>query len=360
GEHARRVQARADRERAAGEAGGPSALGDPAHRRRVRDPAADREAVARAGPLLLPVWLHGQARRHRDRRDGAAADVLDLLRPAVPAAAARGVRAHARREARRARLDRVAREHRLDRRAVRRWRADADPGDAHDAARSAERRPRRRRLPHRRHVRLPGAVARPGRRQPSARPARDVERRGAVRRQGTRARRSVHRELLEALRRRGSRDSRRRPEALMPKAPKAPKAPWRVAIITSVPAVAADYVERVRGLGHEPVVAIAARPGVDVNAFVEGTEGLDVVVPASRHALASILKAYTADLALCGGYPWRVPQEAIDAVRLGIVNAHIGMLPRYRGPYPVAWAIRNGETEAGLSYHFMDADFDTG
>jgi len=146
----------------------------------------------------------------------------------------------------------------------------------------------------------------------------------------------------------------------MPKAPKAPKAPWRVAIITSVPAVAADYVERVRGLGHEPVVAIAARPGVDVNAFVEGTEGLDVVVPASRHALASILKAYTADLALCGGYPWRVPQEAIDAVRLGIVNAHIGMLPRYRGPYPVAWAIRNGETEAGLSYHFMDADFDTG
>ena len=47
--------------------------------------------------------LHRQARRHRDRRQGAAADVLDVLRRAVPAAAARRLRAAARREARRAR-----------------------------------------------------------------------------------------------------------------------------------------------------------------------------------------------------------------------------------------------------------------
>ena len=46
--------------------------------------------------------------------------------------------------------------------------------------------------------------------------------------------------------------------------------------------------------------------------------------------------------------------------RLGIVNGHPSLLPRYRGPFPVAWAVRNGETEIGLTYHLMDAEFDTG
>ena len=71
--------------------GHPSSVDLP-DRRRLRDPAADREADARAGALLLPLRLHRQARRHRDRRHRAAADVLDLLRPAVPAAAAGGLR----------------------------------------------------------------------------------------------------------------------------------------------------------------------------------------------------------------------------------------------------------------------------
>ena len=42
-----------------------------------------------AGAVLLPLRLHREGRRHRDRRHRAAADVLDLLRRAVPAAAAR-------------------------------------------------------------------------------------------------------------------------------------------------------------------------------------------------------------------------------------------------------------------------------
>ena len=52
---------------------------------------------------------------HRDRREGAAADLLRLLRRALPAAAAVGLRAHARRQARRARLHGLARQHRAGR-----------------------------------------------------------------------------------------------------------------------------------------------------------------------------------------------------------------------------------------------------
>ena len=44
-----------------------------------------RAALARAGAVLVPLGVHGEARGDRDRRHGAAADVLDLLRAAVPA-----------------------------------------------------------------------------------------------------------------------------------------------------------------------------------------------------------------------------------------------------------------------------------
>ena len=79
---------------------GPSAVGRVPHGGRVRDPASDRAPDARPGAVLVPVGLHREARRHRDRRHGAAADVLRVLRRAVPAAGSRGLRADARLEAR--------------------------------------------------------------------------------------------------------------------------------------------------------------------------------------------------------------------------------------------------------------------
>ncbi len=102
-------------QRAAGEAGRSSVDGDLPDRGRVRDPAADRETHPRPGALLLPLRLHRQAGRHRDRRHRAAADVLDLLRSAVPAAAAERLREPARLEARPARLDGLAGQHRAGR-----------------------------------------------------------------------------------------------------------------------------------------------------------------------------------------------------------------------------------------------------
>ena len=116
---------------------GPPAQRRLPHRRRLRHPAAARAARPRPGAVLLPVRLHGEARGHRDRRHRAAADVLDVLRRAVPAAAADRLLADARREARALRRHGLARQHGLDGRAVRRGRADADrrhPGAAQGGA----------------------------------------------------------------------------------------------------------------------------------------------------------------------------------------------------------------------------------
>ena len=46
--------------------------------------------------------------------------------------------------------------------------------------------------------------------------------------------------------------------------------------------------------------------------------------------------------------------------RLGCVNSHPSLLPRYRGPSPISWQVRNGERELGVTFHRMDEHFDTG
>ncbi len=145
-------------------------------------------------------------------------------------------------------------------------------------------------------------------------------------------------------------------------------APWRVVVITVLPVVAQLYAQLVRDLGHEPVAVLTPRrraPNAPPNPFAaahvaDDPPELDVLFASSRRSLARLLRAHEPDLAICTGFPWLIPAEAIAVPRLGIVNGHPSLLPRYRGPFPVAWAVRNGETEIGLSYHLMDAAFDTG
>lgn len=144
--------------------------------------------------------------------------------------------------------------------------------------------------------------------------------------------------------------------------------PMRVVIITVLPSVAQGYAQIVRGLGHEPVAVIVPRrrvPGAPPLPFAaehvaDDPHELDILFAATKHSIAGLLRSYEPDLALCTAFPWLIPAEAIGVPKHGIVNGHPSLLPRYRGPFPIAWAVRNGETEIGLTYHFMDAHFDTG
>jgi methionyl-tRNA formyltransferase len=55
-----------------------------------------------------------------------------------------------------------------------------------------------------------------------------------------------------------------------------------------------------------------------------------------------------------------VPQEMIDIAPLGGINYHPSLLPKYRGGSAINWAIINGETETGVTIHFIDEGVDTG
>jgi methionyl-tRNA formyltransferase len=56
-----------------------------------------------------------------------------------------------------------------------------------------------------------------------------------------------------------------------------------------------------------------------------------------------------------------VRQELLEIPRLGILNCHMGILPKYRGSFPFVWAIlQNDKKNIGCTVHFMDAGIDTG
>ena len=86
------------------------------HRRRLWRPAADRAAQSGPGDVSLPVRLHRARRGHRNRRDRAGSDLLDVLRRAVHAAPSFGLRQSAQGAHRQGRGQVLAGQHRLDRR----------------------------------------------------------------------------------------------------------------------------------------------------------------------------------------------------------------------------------------------------
>ncbi len=55
-----------------------------------------------------------------------------------------------------------------------------------------------------------------------------------------------------------------------------------------------------------------------------------------------------------------IPQAIIDIPRLGLVNVHASLLPKYRGAAPIQWAIAEGETVTGITTMLIDAGLDTG
>jgi len=71
----------------------------------------------------------------------------------------------------------------------------------------------------------------------------------------------------------------------------------------------------------------------------------------SEHA--DFLQAAQADIAVSINYTGVVPQSVIDLFPLGVLNAHGGDLPRYRGNACQSWAILNGEERIGLCIHKM-------
>jgi methionyl-tRNA formyltransferase len=138
---------------------------------------------------------------------------------------------------------------------------------------------------------------------------------------------------------------------------------WRTVLVSTVPEAIGPIVGMLEDHGHEAVAVITRPrvgfPGVD-EMVAAAQPALDVLVPRAKERLAPLVRATDPDLLLCLGFPWLIPDDALEIPRVGAVNMHPSLLPRYRGPNPIGWTYRNDDSEMGLTFHRMVAHFDTG
>lgn len=74
----------------------------------------------------------------------------------------------------------------------------------------------------------------------------------------------------------------------------------------------------------------------------------------------AILKELSPDLIVVAAYGKILPVDILELPRLGCVNVHSSLLPKYRGAAPINWAILNGEAESGVTIMYMAEGLDTG
>lgn len=72
------------------------------------------------------------------------------------------------------------------------------------------------------------------------------------------------------------------------------------------------------------------------------------------------IKNLNADIAAVASFNYKIPKVLLDSVKDGFINIHPSLLPEYRGPNPYSSVIINGESQTGVTLHFMDETFDTG
>jgi methionyl-tRNA formyltransferase len=113
--------------------------------------------------------------------------------------------------------------------------------------------------------------------------------------------------------------------------------------------------DRPKGRGLELVASPVKQCAVRLN--------LPIVQPdkiKNNEEFRAQLSAIKPDAIIVVGYGRIIPQWMLDLPRLGNINLHASLLPKYRGAAPIQWATAQGETVTGVTTMRIDAGLDTG
>ena len=90
--------------------------------------------------------------------------------------------------------------------------------------------------------------------------------------------------------------------------------------------------------------------------------GYNVIQPLDirSEAFEKQITGIAPDLIAVVAYGKILPKNILNLPQIGTINIHASLLPKYRGPAPIQWAIINGEKETGVTTMFMDEGLDTG
>ncbi|WP_217578390.1 methionyl-tRNA formyltransferase [Mesorhizobium sp. GbtcB19] len=147
--------------------------------------------------------------------------------------------------------------------------------------------------------------------------------------------------------------------------------PLRV-IFMGTPDFSVPTLRAIAEAGHE-IVAVytqppraAGRRGLELTPSPVQREaerlGLEVRTPASLKSQAEqqAFADLQADVAVVVAYGLLLPKAVLEATRLGCLNGHASLLPRWRGAAPIQRAIMAGDTETGMMIMKMEEGLDTG
>ena len=117
----------------------------------------------------------------------------------------------------------------------------------------------------------------------------------------------------------------------------------------------------------EMISAVYCAPDIDggrpdpLKVFAQD-QGLPVYQPKSYKdpTVWDQIRSLEADLCVMAYVTLMVPEEALNAPRLGSIQYHPSLLPMHKGPSSINWPIINGENKTGLSVFWPDNDLDTG
>lgn len=143
-------------------------------------------------------------------------------------------------------------------------------------------------------------------------------------------------------------------------------------IFAGTPEFAASALQALLDAGHEVALVLTQpdrpagrgkrlRPGAVKQ--LAGKAGITVLQPArlrnNPEALAQI-RQVNADVMVVAAYGLILPADVLEAPRLGCLNIHASLLPRWRGAAPIQRAIEAGDSQTGITIMQMDEGLDTG
>ena len=142
-------------------------------------------------------------------------------------------------------------------------------------------------------------------------------------------------------------------------------------VFAGSPAFAVPTLQCLADLGHRPVAVLTQpdRPAGRGRAIGAGPVkqlalelGIPVLAPVTlkTEAAQSELRALRPDLIVVVAYGLLLPPGVLSIPRLGCVNVHASLLPRWRGASPIQAAIQAGDAETGISIMQLEAGLDTG
>ena len=142
-------------------------------------------------------------------------------------------------------------------------------------------------------------------------------------------------------------------------------------VFAGTPEFAAEHLKALLGTQHQ-VIAVYTQPDRPAGRGhklmpspvkqLAVEHGIAVYQPATLRApeAQAELAALQPDLMVVVAYGLILPQAVLDTPRLGCINSHASLLPRWRGAAPIQRAVQAGDSESGVTVMQMEAGLDTG